>query len=220
MNKIKLIIITTIAIIISIMMIYKIFDMVKNSKEEFIYSNIIYENILDTNSTDNTNIDAEIKEDSNEKIKIHIVGEVLNQGIIEIEEGERISDAIEKAGGVTKDADLSKINLAYILQDGQKLYIPSINDSKEIEYISEENGEGIIENTDGSNKLNSIKKVNLNKASETDLEKIPGVGPSLAHKIYMYRVENGKFKSIEDLKNVSGIGDKKFESMREYIEVK
>lgn len=214
MNKTKIIIIATIILICSIAIVYKIIDIVKGEGTEIIYSNIISENIIDN---------QEQKSDTYQttsKIKIHIIGEVTEQGIIELEEGERISDAIEKAGGVTQNADLSKVNLAYILQDGQKLYIPSMNDEKDVQYISTENGEGIIAETNINDKSGINKKVNINKASQSDLENIPGVGPSLAQKIISFRDENGKFKNVEDLKNVSGIGDKKFESIKDYVEVK
>ena len=214
MNKTKIIIIATIILICSIAIVYKIIDIVKGEGTEIIYSNIISENIIDNQEQKNDTYQT------TSKIKIHIIGEVTEEGIIELEEGERISDAIEKAGGVTQNADLSKVNLAYILQDGQKLYIPSMNDDNNVQYISTENGEGIIAETNINDKSGINKKVNINKASQSDLENIPGVGPSLAQKIISFRDENGKFKNVEDLKNVSGIGDKKFESIKDYVDVK
>ena len=148
------------------------------------------------------------------KIKVHITGEVLNQGLIELEEGSRIDDAIKVAGNITEFADLSKVNLAYELSDGQKVYIPSIKDESE-EYISENAGENVIEDEDVKD-----GKININTADIDLLQTINGVGESLANKITDYRKQNGKFKSIDDLKNVSGIGEKKFESLKEYIVVK
>lgn len=214
MNKTKIIIIATIILICSIAIVYKIIDIVKGEGTEIIYSNIISENIIDNQEQKNDTYQT------TSKIKIHIIGEVTEEGIIELEEGERISDAIEKAGGVTQNADLSKVNLAYILQDGQKLYIPSMNDDNNVQYISTENGEGIIAENNINDKSGINKKVNINKASQSDLENIPGVGPSLAQKIISFRDENGKFKNVEDLKNVSGIGDKKLESIKDYVDVK
>lgn len=214
MNKTKIIIIATIILICSIAIVYKIIDIVKGEGTEIIYSNIISENIIDNQEQKNDTYQT------TSKIKIHIIGEVTEEGIIELEEGERISDAIEKAGGVTQNADLSKVNLAYILQDGQKLYIPSMNDDNNVQYISTENGEGIIAENNINDKSGINKKVNINKASQSDLENIPGVGPSLAQKIISFRDENGKFKNVEDLKNVSGIGDKKFEIIKDYVDVK
>ena len=148
------------------------------------------------------------------KIKVHITGEVLNQGLIELEEGSRIDDAIKVAGNITEFADLSKVNLAYELSDGQKVYIPSIKDESE-EYISENAGENVIEDEDVKD-----GKININTADIDLLQTINGVGESLANKIIDYRKQNGKFKSIDDLKNVSGIGEKKFEDIKDKVIVK
>ena len=183
----------------------------QNEFEEIEFQNIV----INENETQEQDIENVVEIEKN-YIKIHIAGEVKNTGILELEEGARISDAIEKAGGTTEMANLDKVNLAYCLEDGQKLYIPNKN-QKDIEYITIENGENIIEETKTSS---TGKKINLNKADEDNLQEIPGVGPSMAKKIILYRNENGNFKSIEELKNVSGIGDKKFDSMKEYICVK
>lgn len=151
-----------------------------------------------------------------EKIKIHIIGEVNVPGIYELTMGSRIQDAITAAGGQSENADLDKVNLAYELEDGQKIRIPSIFEEKTA-YIYNDSGENVIENDESTG---SSLKINLNKATSEELQTINGVGPSLAEKIITYRNENGKFKSIEDLKNVSGIGDKKYESIKEYVFIK
>lgn len=178
-----------------------------NSKNETYNINLIEENLM----INNVSGTEEIK---NNKIKIHITGEVNTQGIIEIDEGGRIADAIEAAGGITLKADLTKVNLAYVLEDGQKLYIPSVDEQNFVE-IQDDSGENVIVNSE-----NKTGKININKASEEELQKITGVGPSLASKIIQYREENGKFKEVEDLNNVSGIGEKKFESIKKYVCVK
>ena len=161
----------------------------------------------------NENNDEKI-ENKISKIKVHITGEVLKQGLIELDEGSRIADAINEAGNITEFADLSKVNLAYELSDGQKVYIPSIKDETE-EYISESAGESVLEDEDVKD-----GKININTADIDLLQTIIGVGESLASKIIDYRKQNGKFKSIEDLKNVSGIGDKKFEDIKDKVIVK
>ena len=149
-----------------------------------------------------------------QKIKIHITGEVNNEGIVELEEGSRIDDAIKAAGDITGLADLSKVNLAYELSDGQKVYIPSVNEEIE-EYATSDAGENVLEEKSSSN-----GKININIASSEELQTISGIGESLANRIIDYRNSNGKFKSVEDLKNVSGIGDKKFEDIKSKIIVK
>ena len=106
------------------------------------------------------------------------------------------------------------MNLAYELSDGQKVYIPSIKDETE-EYISESAGESVLEDEDVKD-----GKININTADIDLLQTINGVGESLASKIIDYRKQNGKFKSVEDLKNVSGIGDKKFEDIKDKVIVK
>lgn len=146
-------------------------------------------------------------------IIVHVSGEVSNPGIIELKEGSRIADAIEKAGGSTEYADLSKINLAYEIKDGQKINIPSKQEIIEV-YIQEEAGENVLENEVKNS------KVNINTALQTELETLTGIGPSTALKIIDYRKENGEFKSIEDIKNVPGIGESKFENIEEEICVK
>ena len=146
------------------------------------------------------------------KIKVHIAGSVVTEGIIELEDGARVADAIKEAGGTTADANTKKINLAQKLQDGQKIYIPNQNETEED--ILENLGETIE-----ANSINTNSKVNINTATQTELELLTGIGPSIASKIISYRKENGKFKTIEDIKNVPGIGEAKFASIQEQITV-
>ena len=157
------------------------------------------------------NVVSEIE--TKEKIKIYITGEVNSPGVLELIDGDRIEDAINKAGGITENASLDKVNLAYKLEDGQKVYIPNKDDKEEIEIVSTENGQNVI-NTTSKN-----SKIKINSASIEKLCEIPGVGEALAQRIIDYRTENGKFKNIEELKNVSGIGNKKFESIKNSIEL-
>lgn len=176
----------------------------KREDEDYIDESLILEDYNET----------EINNNEIAKIKIHITGEVKNEGIVELEEGARIDDAIKLAGDVTELADLSKVNLAYELSDGQKVYIPSKNEEIE-EYVSLDAGENVLE---ASEVIEG--KININIADSSALQTINGVGESLAGKIIAYRELNGKFKSIEDLKNVSGIGEKKFEDIKDKVVVK
>ena len=147
----------------------------------------------------------------NEIIKVYVTGEVKNQGVIELEQGSRIVDAIEKAGGQTEEANLKNVNLAYELEDGQKIYIPN---------KSEENTNEITD--DGITGIDSKENdtIDINKADEKELQELNGIGESLASSIIKYREDNGKFKNIEDLKNVPGIGESKFSNIKEKIKVK
>ena len=173
--------------------------------------------------------DIEIEQEETTKIIIHVTGAVKNEGIVQIEEGGRIADAVDAGNGFSEDADISQINLAYQLEDGQKIYIPSINDEKigeeekvlQKEYVTDEAGDDIILEDEISNvKSKKDEKININTADQIELEEIPGVGESTAQKIIEYRETNGKFKTIEDIKNVNGIGESKFENMKEKICVK
>lgn len=182
-----------------------------------------YETIEYTSENTTASSSDNISEDdeSEDNIIIHIAGHVKNPGIVSLKSGSRIVDAIEAAGGLLDTADLKNINLAYTLEDGQKIYIPSTEETElyskdNIEYITSSNGDNIVSNNN-NDKGDDYIMININKASQTDLEQLPGIGPSTALNIIEYRNENGKFNSIEDLKNVSGIGNAKFNNIKEYI---
>ncbi len=196
-----------ILILITVLMVIFIgYYIIKKSNDNYTELELTEENTIET---------KKIKiEDIEKEIIVHIAGEVKKEGILELEAGSRIADVIDKAGGTTEDADLSNINLAYEVEDGQKIYIPNKNNKEDVEYIIEEAGEGIINNEDSTS-----KKININTASQTELETLSGIGPSTALKIIQYREENGDFDSIEDIKNVSGIGDAKFNNIKEEITV-
>lgn len=179
---------------------------------------------INTESVDITN-DEEILVKPNEqigenegKIVVHITGAVNKGGVVTLKENSRVTDAVAAAGGLRDDADMSKINLALILEDGSKINIPSINDIETSEEIMDEME--FIESMPDSSFKSENSIVNINKASQTELETLPGIGPSIALKIVNYREENGKFANIEDLKKVSGIGDSKFENIKNLITVK
>ena len=150
------------------------------------------------------------------KIKVYVTGEVNSPGVIELEEGARIQDAIEGGGGIKPEANLKDINLAYEVSDGEKIYIPNL--SEESNEVCQEQGN--LSNPVSNNGTGSNGKVNINKATVSELTNVPGIGASTAQKIVSYREENGKFKSVEEIKNVSGIGANKYESMKDYITVK
>lgn len=161
-----------------------------------------------------------------EKIIVHVVGQVNKPGVVTLPQGARIKDAIEQAGGASENADLSKINLAYMLEDGTQIYVPSFeetskadSDNTEREYISSSPGENVISDS-AIQETSKVSKVNINTATLEQLETLPGVGESTAKKIIEYREKNGKFQKEEDLKNVSGIGDAKYAKIQEYIKVK
>lgn len=179
--------------------------------------------------------DEHVKENytssSDNKIYVYITGEVNHCGVVVLNDGSRIIDAINAAGGTTSKANISKINLVYVLDDGMKVNIPNDNDLKNDPYFKyvtlgsgdnsndSNNNENISHHTQDEVYESKVSIVNINSASQTELETLPGIGPSLALKIINYRKENGLFSAIEDIKNVSGIGDSKFEDIKDYITV-
>ncbi len=199
-SKIKIIIpIIFLVIIFSVIIIY--------------FFNKKTENYINMNQYEETNIIEEVQEEdelSTEKIIIYIIGEIKNPGVYTLDVDSRILDAIEMAGGTTENADLENINLAYTISDGEKIKIPSINEEKDGNNIDVENE--IIENNSNS--------ININTADISKLITLPGIGESTAQKIITYREENGKFKNIEDIKNVSGIGENKYNQIKNLIKTK
>lgn len=208
----------------------------KDEEENFEEKNILKDEVIDDveekieEGTENVeDFENEIIND-NEKIYIYITGEVNNPGIVVLPIGSRIVDAIDCAGGITQKADIMKVNLVYMLQDGMKVNIPSsieLKNNPNFEYITmssgdEKNDSNIKNATTVDTKSESafkVSNVNINTATQTELETLPGIGPSLALKIINYRKENGKFKSIEELKSVNGIGENKYEEIKKYIYV-
>lgn len=203
-------------------------------KEKDLNSTEIQEDVENSTSIEEqegTNLNEEnsikIRESTNlngnKKIIVHISGEVISPGVISLEEGARIVDAINMADGVTEEADLSKVNLAYVLEDAQKIYIPNINEKEEKEIVKNIE-EGVVISGSGTSNGNDSKnedvKININTANVKELQKLSGIGESIALRIVTYRKENGKFNSIEDLKNVSGIGENKFNKIKNNIFVK
>lgn len=179
----------------------------------------IYEEVAAENEVVENNQNTQTKETIPD-IKVHVAGCVAEEGVVTLKQGDRIADAVEKAGGLTSDANIKDVNLAYVLKDGQKIYIPS-NIEEEVAYITDQSGTEIM-STEGKNEEGTTMntgKVNINTATQTELETLPGIGPSTALKIITYRDENGDFESIEDIKNVSGIGESKYEAIKDSIEV-
>ena len=212
-QKILLIIISIALFIFLFIYIYKNLYESENSSE------IILNN--DINQIQNEQVNEKIGIiNEKEKVIIHVVGEVNSPGVVTLEEGARIIDAINAAGGKTEEADLSKINLAYVVEDGTQIYIPRINENlNQVELISTEAGQSVVINNSNINEEENNTKVNINTANKEKLETLPGIGETTAQKIIDYREQNGKFTKIEDLQNVSGIGEAKFNSLKDKITV-
>jgi competence protein ComEA len=150
---------------------------------------------------------------SNENITIFISGEVEKPGVVTIEGNKRLSDAIDKLGGFTSEANLNKINLAMKIEDEKHYIIPKIGEDVENTPKDTEESKLVESKSEDS-------KININTANIQELDALPGVGEATANKIISYRDEKGKFNNIEEIKNVNGIGDKKYEDIKEMINIK
>lgn len=150
---------------------------------------------------------------SSSSIYVDINGAVNEPSVIVLTEGSRVFEAIEAAGGLTEEANLTNINRAEILEDGTYLYIPT-NREMEMQEVATASG-----NSENGALAGTQSKININTADSNTLQQLNGVGPSTAEKIIDYRTNTGKFKKVEDLKNVSGIGEKTFEKLSPHIKV-
>lgn len=133
-------------------------------------------------------------------IFVYVCGAVNCEGVYELPSGSRVYQAIEVAGGLREDADKNSVNQAEVLEDEERIYVPTIGE--EVSLVAEEEG-----------------KVNINKASKEELMTLPGVGESRAESIIKYREEQGAFQNIEDIMQVSGIKEGLFEKIKDLITV-
>jgi competence protein ComEA len=132
-------------------------------------------------------------------ITVHVAGAVETPGLVEVASQARVADAVAAAGGVTRSADLTGLNLAAPLRDGEQIVVPSLDQ------VAATASGGAVD--DG--------KVRINQATPTELEQLPGVGPVLAGRIYAYREEHGPFATVDDLLDVPGIGEGKLAALRD-----
>ncbi|WP_261059459.1 helix-hairpin-helix domain-containing protein [Streptococcus mitis] len=171
-----------------------------------------------------TNLQAEVaavsKDSSTEKeekdesveqdlITVDVKGAVKSPGIYDLPVGSRVNDAVQKAGGLTEQADSKSLNLAQKVSDEALVYVPT----KGEEAASQQTGSGVASST------SKEKKVNLNKANLEELKQVKGLGGKRAQDIIDHRETNGKFKSVDELKKVSGIGAKTIEKLKDYVTV-
>ena len=171
-----------------------------------------------------TNLQAEVvavsKDSSTEKeekdesveqdlITVDVKGAVKSPGIYDLPVGSRVNDAVQKAGGLTEQADSKSLNLAQKVSDEALVYVPT----KGEEAASQQTASGTASST------SKEKKVNLNKASLEELKQVKGLGGKRAQDIIDHRESNGKFKSVDELKKVSGIGAKTIEKLKDYVTV-
>ena len=162
-------------------------------------------------SSSEKEVNKEEKEESPEQdlITVDVKGAVKSPGIYDLPVGSRVHDAVQKAGGLTEEADSKSLNLAQKISDEALVYVPT----KGEEAASQQAASGTSPST------SKEKKVNLNKASLEELKQVKGLGGKRAQDIIDHREANGKFKSVDELKKVSGIGAKTIEKLKDYVTV-
>ena len=162
-------------------------------------------------SSSDKEVKKEEKDESPEQdlITVDVKGAVKSPGIYDLPVGSRVHDAVQKAGGLTEEADSKSLNLAQKVSDEALVYVPT----KGEEAVSQQTASGTTAST------SKDKKVNLNKASLEELKQVKGLGGKRAQDIIDHREANGKFKSVDELKKVSGIGAKTIEKLKDYVTV-
>ena len=141
---------------------------------------------------------------------VHVLGAVARPGLYELAAGTRVVDAVSAAGGFTQDAEQGGVNLARLLSDGEQLVVPKIGDTPAA-------GAGTAGAAGTNAGTGAGAKINLNTATEAELETLPRVGPAMAARIMQWRADNGRFTTVDDLMNVTGIGDKTFAALKDLV---
>lgn len=183
--------------LIVIMIVYNVF---KEEKARGTMQEFQSEEIVGSIDVEDTSINS----NDISKVFVDIKGEVVNQGVYEVNLDSRVKDVIEDAGGFTENADLKQVNLALRVEDEMVIYVPSIEED--------------IEGTITDNEAND-GKISLNKATVKELQTLNGIGPAKAAAIIAYREEFGPFKEINELIVVSGIGEKSLEKIKEQLKL-
>ncbi|HEL2203880.1 TPA: helix-hairpin-helix domain-containing protein [Streptococcus suis] len=175
--------------------------------------------LTDFPQTEQTSNSSELVEETSTEVSekpsqlvVDVKGAVAKPGLYTLEADARVNDAVEAAGGLTSQADPKSINLAQKLSDEAVVYVASKDEN--ISVVTSATASSAMSQEEKNTSL-----VNLNTATEADLQTISGIGAKRATDIIAYREANGGFKSVDDLNNVSGIGDKTMESIRPYVTV-
>lgn len=146
------------------------------------------------------------------EVYVDVDGAVATPGVYRLREGARVAQAIDAAGGLTPEADVTGLNRASKVVDGQKIYVPHAGEQQTLGDVA---GSGLGEASAGASVASDL--VNINTANAAELQTLSGVGPSMAQSIIDERTQNGPFTSIDDLMRVSGIGEKKFAKIKDCI---
>lgn len=217
-RRILYIILIGIILVLSTVLILTVvkFKYNENPKE----SNLIEELIAENNEEDSIILDESSSKDQAHQrteteslleIVVDIKGEIDSPGVYQLKEGSRVIDVIEKAGGLLSEADTTSVNFAQLVVDQMVIYIPKEGEEAPVNQV---NQEGFVNDSNVNE-----KQIDINKAEKETLMLLNGIGSSKADGIIAYREENGFFQTIEELKNVSGIGEATFEKLKDAVTV-
>ena len=173
-----------------------------------IFSAGVYYAMMDNTSEPVTfNVMAEMGDEVvTGQVVVHVSGQVVNPGIYEFSSDRRVDDAVRKAIPLP-DADLDSLNLAEILRDGQKIHVGSLmRDNQNVQQAAQ-----------GNNSSSGSQLININTATQSELETLPGIGPAMASRIIEFRERNGNFRSVDEIKLITGIGERRYESIKHLV---
>lgn len=157
--------------------------------------------------------ESSAKSSSAAEVYVDVDGAVVRPGVYRLKDGARVSQAIDAAGGLTAEADVTGLNRASKVADGQKIYVPKVGEQQTVSANGGADGGAVL--ASGANDVAGL--VNINTASAAELQTLSGIGPSMAQSIIDERTKNGAFASVDDLMRVSGIGEKKLAKIKDCI---
>lgn len=157
--------------------------------------------------------ESSAKSSSAAEVYVDVDGAVVRPGVYRLKDGARVSQAIDAAGGLTAEADVTGLNRASKVADGQKIYVPKVGEQQTVSADGGADGGAVL--ASGANDVAGL--VNINTASAAELQTLSGIGPSMAQSIIDERTKNGAFASVDDLVRVSGIGEKKLAKIKDCI---
>lgn len=157
--------------------------------------------------------ESSAKSSSAAEVYVDVDGAVVRPGVYRLKDGARVSQAIDAAGGLTAEADVTGLNRASKVADGQKIYVPKVGEQQTVSADGGADGGAVL--ASGANDVAGL--VNINTASAAELQTLSGIGPSMAQSIIDERTKNGAFASVDDLMRVSGIGEKKLAKIKDCI---
>jgi len=189
-----------VSMIVIIVSVVFLFLFVQKNQKEVSEAERTMTSIISTHSSE--------AESSSQQLYVDIKGAVKKPGMYEGNANMRVWDAVMLAGGVSDEADTKYVNFSERVVDQMVIYVPKVGEEVQSSTSKADSQNGA---------MNDTSKVNLNQASESELQNLPGIGQKKAQEIIRYREENGGFKKIEDLKNISGFGEKTFEKLKDLI---